>query len=41
MAFRKLDDKTEKPSRRESIDSDTTVNPTEIKADETIVGNGY
>lgn len=42
MAFRKLDDNTVVPeSRRESVDDDTTIASVEIKADETIVRNGY
>jgi Amiloride-sensitive sodium channel len=41
MAFRKLDDDTERPSRRGSFNDDTTIASVEIKADETIVRNGY
>lgn len=41
IAFRKLDDDTEMVSRRQSINSDNTIASIEIKADETIVRNGY
>lgn len=43
LAFRKLDDEnTVVPeSRRESVDDDTTIASVEIKADETIIRNGY
>ena len=41
IAFRKLDDNNEQESRRESINDDTTIASVEIKADETIVRNGY
>lgn len=41
MAFRKLDDDSEHESRRPSVGEDTTIASVEIKADETIVRNGY
>lgn len=40
LAFRQLDDNTEHPSRRPSVDDDTIAS-VEIKPDETIVRNGY
>lgn len=41
IAFRKLDDDTEPESRRQSVSDDTTIASVEIKADETLVRNGY